>query len=290
MQGMGTLHGWLIYDRQGAEYNRSYIQMHMEEAKKLNIQIELKYAEEFWFGVEDGMLFYLYERQKIENPDFVICRTIRPELSAYLEQMGILVFNNAFVSRICNDKAKTHAYLAGKGIPMADTVFLNNKEFLGKYDKIPNETVIKAVAGHGGSQVFCKTKENKMEILKKIGSSDVVLQKLIGKAHQDVRVYVIGREIIAAVKRTAKSGFKSNFSLGGTVARYTLSEKEKKLINKIIDQFSFGLVGIDFLVGDDGEFIFNEIEDVVGARMLYQCSDINLVGRYLEFIKESCKR
>ena len=118
----------------------------------------------------------------------------------------------------------------------------------------------------------------------------MVLQKLTGRAHQDVRVYVIGKEIIAAVCRTATSGFKSNYSLGGSVELYTLSEKQKILVNKIIDQFDFGLVGIDFLIGDDGEFIFNEIEDVVGARMLYQCSNINLVGLYLEFIKRELRR
>lgn len=287
---MEKLLGWLIYDKQGAEYNHSYIRMHMEEAKKLNMEIQLKYAEDFLFGVQNGNMFCLYKQKNTQLPDFVICRTIRPDLSYYLEFCGILVFNNARVAEICNDKAKAHAYLSGKGIPMADTMFLTNKDFEDYYQSIPCQTVIKAVAGHGGQQVFCKTSDNKDEIIRGIGSSDVVLQKLTGRAHQDVRVYVIGKEIIAAVCRTATSGFKSNYSLGGSVELYTLSEKQKILVNKIIDQFDFGLVGIDFLIGDDGEFIFNEIEDVVGARMLYQCSDINLVGLYLEFIKRELRR
>ena len=45
------------------------------------------------------------------------------------------------------------------------------------------------------------------------------------------------------------------------------------------------MVGIDFIIGDRNELIFNEIEDVVGARMLYQTSNINLVGLYLDYIK-----
>jgi gamma-F420-2:alpha-L-glutamate ligase len=56
-------------------------------------------------------------------------------------------------------------------------------------------------------------------------------------------------------------------------------------VNQILNLFDFGLVGIDFLIGDKGELIFNEIEDVVGARMLYQCTDINLVGLYLDYIQ-----
>jgi glutathione synthase/RimK-type ligase-like ATP-grasp enzyme len=117
-----------------------------------------------------------------------------------------------------------------------------------------------------------------------VGGSDFVLQPLTGNKHQDLRVYVLGTEIIAAVLRTAKEGFKSNFSLGGEVRLYELSEEEIGVVNRIIREFDFGLVGIDFIVGDQGELIFNEIEDVVGSRMLYQCSEINIVRSYLEFI------
>lgn len=57
------------------------------------------------------------------------------------------------------------------------------------------------------------------------------------------------------------------------------------MIQKIIDHFDFGLVGIDFLIGHDGELIFNEIEDVVGSRTLSEISDINLLEKYVTFIK-----
>ena len=62
-------------------------------------------------------------------------------------------------------------------------------------------------------------------------------------------------------------------------------------MSKIVELFDFGMVGIDFIIGDSGELIFNEIEDVVGARMLYQCMPgVNLVGKYLRFIKETLDR
>ena len=43
-------------------------------------------------------------------------------------------------------------------------------------------------------------------------------------------------------------------------------------------------VGIDFILDDNNKFIFNEIEDVVGSRMLYQVSDIDIVDLYLNKI------
>lgn len=280
--------GWLIYDREGAKKNHSYIQMHMEEAARLSMHLELMYREKFSFGVKNGRLYLSYEEKCLELPDFAIVRTIAPEFSANLERMGIRLFNSAEVSTICNDKAKTCAYLAGKGIPMPDMFFLDNEEFVRTFEKIPMGMVIKAVDGHGGTQVFRKEEKNKEEILRGIGNSNVVVQQFVGTRCQDVRVYVIGEKVIAAVIRKAKSGFKSNFSLGGDVSIYKLSDGEEQLVKRIVKQFSFGMVGIDFLIDDNGKFVFNEIEDVVGARMLYQCTSINLLELYLSYIKEQC--
>lgn len=299
---------WLIYLREAADYNRQYIQFYKEEGKKLGIDVRLILIEDLELGVRNNTWFLEYQKKEIASPDFVICRAIYPLLSKHLELMGIEVFNNSFVSEICNDKARTYQYLAKTGIKMVDSSFYMNDQLKDILKHLEGRTVIKAVEGHGGSQVFLIdpkemafkdknyintesdahktdygiTKYN--EVIDSLKCSDVVAQPLIGSRHQDLRVYVIGKEIIAAVLRTAREGFKSNFSLGGTVCLYQLSEAEKALVKIIIDQFEFGLVGIDFIIGDEGEFIFNEIEDVVGSRMLYQCSDINIVELYLKHI------
>ena len=90
---------------------------------------------------------------------------------------------------------------------------------------------------------------------------------------------------MGAVERIAKSGFKSNFSLGGEIFPYELKENERNMVNTICDIFSFGMVGIDFIIDEAGNFLFNEIEDVVGARMYYQCyPQINLLREYFSFV------
>ena len=47
------------------------------------------------------------------------------------------------------------------------------------------------------------------------------------------------------------------------------------------------MVGIDFIFDEEGRFLFNEIEDVVGSRTLSALSEINIVWEYLNFIKNS---
>jgi len=285
---------WIIYFREAAEYNREYIKLYIETGARLGVDVRLIIAEDLKFGVKNNSYFILYRKEEIAYPDFAICRAIYPLMTRQLELMGIKVYNNSFVAEICNDKARTYQYLARTGIAMADTEFYKSFQLDDVLSDLNEARVIKAVGGHGGNQVFlvdpAVTEDKEIaETKKALSGSDLVVQPKIGNRNQDLRVYVIGKEIIAAVLRTARQGFKSNYSLGGEVALYELSKEEKELVKLIIDQFDFGLVGIDFIVADDGRLIFNEIEDVVGARMLYKCSDINIVEKYLRYIIDNLK-
>ncbi|MCH5252394.1 MAG: ATP-grasp domain-containing protein [Lachnospiraceae bacterium] len=264
---------WLIYDKEGAKKNKDYIAHHKEVGEKMGIHFELKMREE------------IFSKLPAPKPDFAIVRTICPELSKKLEAAKIPAFNTAFVSEICNDKGKTIDYIQKKTkVPVIPTERFKreklSKDLLIRYP----DSVIKTVDGHGGKQVFL-TSEKFSVICAGIGSSDFVIQPFVRGVGKDVRVYVVGQTIVGAVERTATEGFRSNFSLGGTVKNYLLSEEEKALIEEICSVFSFGLVGIDFIINEKGKFVFNEIEDVVGARMLYQCQpEISLLEQYFSFI------
>jgi glutathione synthase/RimK-type ligase-like ATP-grasp enzyme len=218
-------------------------------------------------------------------------RTIQPLLSKKLEECGISVFNNSFVSEICNHKGKTIEYVKkNSDIPTIPTTVHTNSElspsFLSRYPC----HVIKAVDGHGGRQVF-RTSDDWELIRSGIGSSDYVIQPFINGPGKDLRLYVIGKKIVGAVERQAPDGFRANYSLGGHIRSYRWGVEEEKLAEKICRLFSFGLVGIDLLMTEEGKWILNEIEDVVGARMLYQCQpDCHLLEKYFEFIISQRRR
>ena len=46
--------------------------------------------------------------------------------------------------------------------------------------------------------------------------------------------------------------------------------------------------GIDF-VFDNGKAVFNELEDAVGARMVYANTEIDIIGMYIDYIKGSLR-
>ena len=173
-------------------------------------------------------------------------------------------------------------------------------------DYIGKGYVIKSVDGHGGSQVFSlnddgtklgsyrKNRDNaKNNIYKSLQGHDCVLQKRIDSDSNDIRVYIVFGKIYAAVLRHGNDGFKSNFSLGGSVEEYFLDEEQKKFIEKFIEAFGAGqlsMAGIDFILTRDGNLIFNELEEMVGSRMLYNCSKHDIVRKYVEQIAKLQER
>lgn len=271
---------WLIYDKAGAKRNKHYISIYFEECSKRNIDLVLLYKEDITIGVRGNKPFILHKGIEGERPDFVICRTIDPLLSRQLEIMGIRVFNNYKVSLICNNKQRTYQYISQSGIKVMDTIFADKN-----YSRtIEFPAVVKPARGRGGENVFLVESKNEYRsAIAKIQEDQIVIQKPASDLGRDLRVYVIGKRIIAAMLRVSDNDFRSNYSLGGSAHPYTLSLEQRETINKIIDIFDFGLVGIDF-VFDKGQMVFNEIEDVVGSRMLYAKTNINIVSEYIDYI------
>ena len=273
---------WLIYDRAGADRNRDYIDYHQEVGARYGIKFQLRYAED--------IPEYEPERLPEETrPDFAIVRTIMPAVNALLEAHGIPTYNNSRVSYLTNHKGRCIEYVSKKtDVPVIPTTVLSYGAAVISTDK--QGYVLKPAGGHGGNGVrripAGGLPEETMKNL--LQEDDYILQPFIEGPREDVRVYVIGDRIVAAVRRRATGEeFRANASLGGCVERFELNETERDYVRQIISVFDFGMVGIDFIIDDGGAFLFNEIEDVVGARMLYRaCPEIDILDEYIRFIRD----
>ena len=273
------MYGWLIYSYAEAQRNKHFIQFFFEESKKVGITLDLILTEQLKFGVKEGKLFAQCGKPL---PHFAVCRTKNPLLTRQLELMGVRTYNNSTVATICNDKQLTYQMVANLGIDTIDTDFVKKGS---KYISEDFPKIIKTAEGCGGKNVYLAHSQKEIDdILEQNCHSDCVIQPLVGEQCRDLRVYVIGKQIVGAVLRTAKEGFKSNYSLGGDIAPFKVTDEIKSIVDKISNALNFGLVGIDFLFEKDKPLL-NEIEDVVGCRMLYACTDVNIVRLYLDYIK-----
>lgn len=298
--------GWLIYDEAGIKRNKWFAEQLLESAHQHGLELELKVLptqglewRETETELREGILHHMgNEWEQTTVPEFVIMRVIAPELSQALEERGIRLFNNARTSCIANDKWLTYEWARRWEIPVLETeradaaaaiegvAEAQEQEYSPAYPM-----VIKAVAGHGGSQVYwAENAEQHNEVLQELQSQslspwEIILQQPCSEPGKDMRVYVLGKEIYQAVLRSASQDFRSNFSLGGTIELAEPTQEQRQIVERLWQELQFDFVGIDFLP-HNGKWVLNEIEDVVGTRMLYQLTDRDVVQDYLTYIGE----
>lgn len=263
--------GWLIYDEEGADRNQWFIAECLRYAEAFGLDLQLKMVGDTQAGEE-------------EMPDFALVRTIDPALSRALEAQGVTVLNGAELSFLANDKWETYRFASSLGLPVMETL-LSAEGTDGSLLGYP--VVVKSRNGHGGKEVF--RLENEADYRAFWQSHDpkrFITQALCSETGRDMRVYVLGGEIFAAVLRWSENDFRSNFSLGGKVVSVAVPRAVRRVVKKLCKRVRLEFVGVDF-IRHEGKWILNEIEDVVGSRMLYQTTGIDVARAYLAQIAKT---
>lgn len=274
---------YIIYHHDEAVKNASFIKMFQEEGKKHSIDFEYVDHSE-------------YRNRPL--PDLVLNRTRDYKVSQWYEEREVAVKHSSLITKLGNDKYKAIRYLSGK---LPDKILATKwcpKSHLYRYDELEkynagNEMIIdryivKSLNGHGGTEVYMVYDiESQQSALNKLKGKDCIVQEIINSDSNDVRVYVVGGKIYAAILRHGNNDFRSNFSLGGKVSEYNLDDSQKQYIANFIKAFGgeeLGMAGIDFIVTRDNKLIFNELEEMVGSRMLYKITDKDIVADYVSIL------
>lgn len=250
--------GLIIYPKEEKERNLFLIDKCLDEFNKS--QVSLFYKD------EEDVLAYL----KDNKIDFAIYRGRDYKPSEVLESKGIKVFNNSKTNRLANDKYLTYQFLKENNLPF-------NESFL-SYEGLSCPLIYKSRNGHGGKEVFLINNKDKI----KEENSNYIYQRYIPN-DGDARIYLINKQVITAIKRVNKNDYRSNFSLGGEVSVYQPSKEMQDAAIKVATLLDSDYIGVDFLLTKKG-FIINEIEDPVGARMVYQATDIDIIQLFIKAI------
>lgn len=276
-----------MYDNAGFQRNKWFASALLDYAATKKVTLKIIIREELTLSMYDSSPMLFYKGQHIKLPDFVINRCIDPFLAECFELCGVKVFNSAKACRICNDKRLTHIYFTNKGIKMADSIFCDKAY----NNTAPNNypSVVKSAVGHGGSEVFMASDESSFfDSLQKIDSHKYLIQAPVKNLGRDLRVYVLSGKILTSVLRSCDSDFRSNFSLGGKAKLYQMTDNEQELVYKILSYLPLTFGGIDFIFDGDN-MLLNEIEDIVGSRMIYSLTDIPVHELFIDTILAQMK-
>lgn len=280
---------YMIYTEAEGQKNRAFIELFRQA------------------GESQGLLFSfvpLTRYQQMPLPDLVLNRSRDPQVSRWYEERQIRVYHDSDIVEIGNDKYKTLERLQERlpkdAFDWCPRSFLftaemeNDFQFLQQQIEqklgIMEMVVLKSVDGHGGSEVFRLSANPTRDalswrnVLDRMQGKRLLCQSWIDCDSRDLRVYILWGKIYAAVLRQGQNDFRSNYSRGGSVRPYDLSERERAYIEAFIQALGgkrLTMAGIDFLIRRDGMLIFNELEEMVGCRMLYQCTERDIVQDYV---------
>lgn len=258
--------GYVYYSEAESVRNQAFIDDLMNESGKLGIELRLIVENE----LPDS------------DADFILFRDRDTKRAEKFEREGFRLFNRAEVNRIANDKLRTFELATLLGVPAVPTRKIRSIEEIDSYP-----CVLKTVDGHGGNEVFlCTSEANAETFFTRFQDRKLIVQPFIKSGARDIRVFMIGKEVVGAVKRTGNGSFKSNYMLGGSVEKYTLSSWQEKDAMTIARAIKSDYVGIDFLLLPDGRWMLNEIEDPVGARSFYATHDESIAEMIMKHVKE----
>lgn len=257
--------GNVYYSENEAVRNRLFIDDLILEAKQIGIDLRLLVGDE----------------QPDADVDFILFRDRNPDLATQFEREGFLLMNRAEVNRIANDKLKSFELATLLGVAAVPTKKVQQVDQITSYP-----CVLKTVDGHGGQEVaLCTSPKQAEAFFAQFHDHTVIVQPYIESGARDIRVFMMGEEVIGAVKRTGNGSFKSNYTLGGSVEKYTLANWQQQEAKRIAKAIKSDYIGIDFILLPDGRWLFNEIEDPVGARSLYTTHDFSVAGKLMGYIK-----
>ncbi|MFM8330616.1 MAG: 30S ribosomal protein S6--L-glutamate ligase, partial [Candidatus Methylumidiphilus sp.] len=101
----------------------------------------------------------------------------------------------------------------------------------------------------------------------------------------DIRCFVIGGEVVAAMKRTAKEGeFRSNLHRGGRAELVELSETERRTALQAAETMGLNVAGVDIVRGAKGPLVL-EVNSSPGLCGIEQVTGKDLAGQIVEFIE-----
>ena len=133
-----------------------------------------------------------------------------------------------------------------------------NRDFL---DKVTNEIgwpiVIKEAYGSFGEQVYlAHNLDEANTIIDKIGYKDFLMQEfIVSSKGRDVRINVVGNQVVASMVRENKNDFRSNISSGGLGTSYQPNQDFIDLAVKASKALGLDFAGVDVMFDDNGPII-----------------------------------
>lgn len=206
------------------------------------------------------------------------------------EQMDVYTPNTSNGIANSRDKLRSIQILSRHGVRIPATTFARDRaDVLPAIDRVGGApVVIKLLEGTQGIGVILapdtKVAEAVIETLQST-SQNVLIQRFIAESRgRDLRAFVIGDRVVAAMRRTAQGDeFRSNVHRGGTTEAVELDAEEKEVAVRAAQIMGLRVAGVDMLESDHGPMVM-EVNSSPGLEGIEGATGLDIAGAIVDYI------
>ena len=238
----------------------------------------------------------IYQGSALEGYDAVIPR-IGASYTFYgtavvrqFEVMGVFCVNEATAISRSRDKLRSLQLLARRGIGLPVTAFAHStKDVAGIIDAVGGPPlVVKLLEGTQGiGVVLAETRKAAESVIEAFRGLDahILVQEFIKEAGgMDIRCFVIGGKVVAAMKRQGAEGeFRSNLHRGGTAARIKITPEERSTAVRAAKTMGLSVAGVDLLRSNHGPVVM-EVNSSPGLEGIEAATGLDVAGKIIDHI------
>ncbi|WP_319418049.1 ATP-grasp domain-containing protein [Virgibacillus necropolis] len=290
------MNGWIIYNGylRGSKF-LDFAEWLQEAARQKEVTTSIWKNSELLAYLADQKPTLLHVNDH-HLPEFVIFTDKDIYLANQLEQMGIRVYNSSDAIRVSDDKILTYQALSSQNLPIPKTV-IAPKVFTNDTDvdyavcqqaihTLGLPLIMKEAFGSFGEQVYLVHTEVELEKKAKSlqGKAFIFQEFIVSSYGRDMRLHVVGDEVVAAMVRTASDDFRANVTAGGTMQAYQPTDKEIAIAVAATKAIGADFAGVDLLFGTDGNPIICEINSNAHIRNMFDCTKVNVADYIIDYI------
>jgi ribosomal protein S6--L-glutamate ligase len=209
------------------------------------------------------------------------------------EMMGVYPLNESVAITRARDKLRSLQLLSRKGIGLPVTGFAHAPDDVEDLIKMVGGAplVIKLLEGTQGIGVVLaethKAAESVIEAFMGL-RANILAQEYIQEAGgADIRCFVIGEKVVAAMKRQAKDGeFRSNLHRGGTPSLVRITPEERSTAVRAARIIGLNVAGVDILRSNHGPVVM-EVNSSPGLEGIERATGKDIAGMVIGFVEKN---
>ena len=218
--------------------------------------------------------------------------------TACLEFLDVPVINSFEVANNCGNKMITSLLLKKHNVPTPKTYFTFSSEAaLENLEKIGYPMVIKPVVGSWGRGVMPLKDRDTADAIIEVrelngGPLDRIyyLQEMVNRPPRDIRVIVVGDQVVAAMYRTSSGSFKTNIAVGGEPVTCEITKELEDVCMKAAKAVGGGILGVDVMEDKKRGLVVHEVNNTVEFKGLARVAKKDIPKEMIGFaIKSAIK-